>query len=114
MRHLPWFSGTRDVNFEMPVDDNLWEAQSEKEWQRLIATHANHQRANIANALSRLMFGNNTEVSGPVCADIFAFAATVIMHAVDIHLYCLAHNSRSLDGVDIHTNVEYAMRLSQH
>jgi hypothetical protein len=109
----PGFSGFRDLNFEVPVEEAIWEAQTGEEWQLLIGTRVG-VTATLSAVLSQLVLGHETVSSSQILSHLGTFAITVVMHGVNVHMYYLAQSRSTvmMDNVDAH--IGYAVRLSHH
>ena len=68
----------------------------------------------INAVLNQTVFGDETRCSTQTFANIGAFATTVVLHGVNVHMYHLAQSTSSLMVVNVELNIGYAMRLSHH
>lgn len=110
----PGFSGSRDLNFEIPIEESIWEAETREEWQQLMNIQQLEKPATINAVLNQIVFGKETRYSTQTFANIGAFAATVVLHGVNVHMYYLAQSMSSLMVVNVEPNLGSAMRLSHH
>ncbi|KAK5444241.1 hypothetical protein LTS15_010356 [Exophiala xenobiotica] len=110
----PGFSGFRDLDFEIPVEEALWDAPTREEWQQLIDTHVDENPVTLSAVLSQLVLGDETTSSNRIYSRLGRFATTVIMHGVNVHMYYLAQSRSSLMMNNVDANIGYAVRLSHH
>lgn len=108
----PILSGSRDLDFELPAKDSLWSAATEVKWQELLSAQIHTRAPTITAVLNEILFGEEAETPNPYSKFISAFAATVIMHGVNVHMYFLGQTTSSLIEMNIGTNAGHALRLS--
>ncbi|KAK7883676.1 hypothetical protein LTR67_010965 [Exophiala xenobiotica] len=110
----PGFSGFRDLDFEIPVEEVLWDAPTREEWQQLIDTRVDENPVTLSAVLSQLVLGDETTSSNRIYSRLGRFATTVIMHGVNVHMYYLAQSRSSLMMNNVDANIGYTVRLSHH
>ncbi|KAK5227429.1 hypothetical protein LTR72_003419 [Exophiala xenobiotica] len=110
----PGFSGFRDLDFEIPVEEALWDAPTREEWQQLIDTRVDENPVTLSAVLSQLVLGDETTSSNRIYSRLGRFATTVIMHGVNVHMYYLAQSRSSLMMNNVDANIGYTVRLSHH
>jgi hypothetical protein len=110
----PGFSGFRDLDFEIPVEEALWDAPTRGEWQQLIDTRVDENPVTLSAVLSQLVLGDETTSSNRIYSRLGRFATTVIMHGVNVHMYYLAQSRSSLMMNNVDANIGYTVRLSHH
>ncbi|KAI1618246.1 hypothetical protein EDD37DRAFT_259870 [Exophiala viscosa] len=110
----PGFSGFRDLNFEIPAEEALWDAPTREKWQQIIDTHVAEEPATLSAVLSELVLGDEMTFSNRTYSRLGRFATTVLMHGVNVHMYYLAQSRSSLIMNNVDANIGYAVRLSHH
>lgn len=111
----PGFSGFRDLQFPLPAEEQLWEASTADEWQQRYAdVGSSTWSTTVADALSQLVFSLDADLANTICTDHGAFATTIIMHGVNVHMYYLSHSLSGLlmAGSD-EDALDQALRLAQ-
>jgi len=109
----PGFSGFRDLNFEVPVEEAIWQAQTREEWRLLIGTRVG-VTATLSAVLSQLVLGHETVSSSQIFSHLGTFAITVLMHGVNVHMYYLAQSRSTVMMNNVDASIDYAVRLSHH
>ena len=111
----PGFSGFRDLHFPLPAEEELWEAPTEEEWQLRINSHPPRVASTVAEVLKQLVFSLDTELPSLPRTDIGAFATTIAMHGVNVHMYYLSQSSSTLLNTSNGDEpFDRALRLNQH
>jgi hypothetical protein len=102
----PFLSLTQDINFEIPEAEPRWEASNAQEWEAALDPRT-YTRATVREAVTSLIFGDGY----PVTNNWSVFTTTVLMHAVNIHMWhtlqC-SQSSVSLEGA-LATQAEHAL-----
>lgn len=103
---MPFLSLTQDLNFEMPEAEPRWEACNAQEWEDALDPRT-FTRATVRESVTSLIFDEGY----PVSNNWSAFATTMLMHAVNIHMWhtlqC-SQSSVSLEGT-LATQAEHAL-----
>lgn len=110
----PGFYGLRDLDFELPADEALWEAETREEWQQILCNQVAEPPGTMSAVLNRLVFGNDTRPSSPADVQIGAFAITVIMHGINVHMWNLAQSKSFLMLDDPDAVLGHTIRVSHH
>jgi hypothetical protein len=110
----PGFAGFRDLNFEVPADESLWESPTREEWQRLMDNQQFETLPTIVAVANKLVYGDETAFPNHSTANIGAFATTTVMHGVNIHMYYLSQSLSSAMINNADPDIAYALRLSSN
>ncbi|KAK2808716.1 hypothetical protein FQN50_004387 [Emmonsiellopsis sp. PD_5] len=83
----PCISMSQLLELEIPVQGFLWEAPDEKTWFELMRCHDPLPESKFNDILSPLIYGQETSAIYGYATRLSNFAATVIAHAVSMHLW---------------------------
>lgn len=81
----PVFSVTQDLDIEILDEECLWEAGTREQWEALRRLQAPRSPTTVRNAMRHLIFGLEDTNSNP--AKWTAFATTMVLHAVNVHMW---------------------------
>jgi hypothetical protein len=98
----PFLSITQDLNLEVPEPEQSWKATNAQQWEQVSYARRNIQLPTVGDALCHLAFNNSPQI--PVSHDrsIWSgFATTVVMHAVNIHMWHIMQATQSYTGFPI-------------
>ncbi|OXV06836.1 hypothetical protein Egran_05400 [Elaphomyces granulatus] len=104
----PCLSTTDDLQIELPTEERLWAAADEKCWREAIASSGAVTRLNANQALTQLIFGKEynlgTESRWP------AFATTIMMYAVNLHIWHITQCTQSFINFSVDPKMEEQMK----
>lgn len=91
----PSFSVTQDIDLEMPDEERLSEATSAQQWEELIKSRNTPSPITVQDAMTHLIFAKEDSTSRTDVMSWTAFATTVIMHAVNVHMWNIMQFTQS-------------------
>lgn len=104
----PCVSTTDDLKIEMPEEERVWTAPDEERWKEAMATRSTVTGLDINQALTQLIFGKDfnfgSESRWP------PFATTIIMHAVNIHMWHVTQCTQSFMNFSVDPKMEEQMK----
>lgn len=104
----PCMSTTDDLKIEMPEEERVWTAADEQHWKEAMATRTSSIGTEINQALTQLLFGKEfnpgSEAQWP------AFATTILMHAVNVHMWHVTQCTQSFMNFAVDPKVEEQMK----
>lgn len=106
----PICSVTQDIEIEMPEHENLWEAATAEQWQELMYQNADVPSLTVRSAMRQLFFGNKVTGGQIHQAKWSAFATSVVMHAVNIHMWNVTQCTQSFDAFAVDGNSSTQLR----
>lgn len=93
----PGITMTPDVDLELPEDERLWEASSEKEWQKALESAQNPGRIpGLKAACSFLAYGRGPDVFGNECSPWSTFSTLAVIHVMISNLWYLMQATQYL------------------
>ncbi|KAH8705513.1 putative zinc finger protein [Talaromyces proteolyticus] len=103
----PAISTTDDLKIEMPEDEYVWAAADEERWKEAMATTAK-TGMDVNQALTQLLFGKDFSPDSDVHWP--AFAVTILMHAVNVHMWHVTQSTQSFMNFSVDTKAEEQMK----
>ncbi|KAJ9149311.1 Zinc finger C2H2-type protein [Pleurostoma richardsiae] len=97
----PSFTQLRDLDFEVPAHEVLWEAETKEEWERLMSERSPGKSPSISAVLREILPEKSRELPQQIFAHIGSFAAIVIMHGFRVHMHSYAQISLPLSHLDV-------------
>lgn len=97
----PGFSVTQDIDMEMPDEEQLWEATSAEQWEGLVKSQNRQHPITVRDALKHLLFAKELSTSDPNLMNWTAFATTVVLHAVIVHMWHIMQFTQSFTAFAI-------------
>ena len=91
----PGFSVTQDIELEMPDEERLWEATSAQKWEELVKSRNSQSLITVRDAMTYLIFAQEHSTSRTDDMSWTAFATTVILHAVNVHMWNIMQFTQS-------------------
>lgn len=91
----PGFSVAQDLDVDMPDEERLWEAPTAQQWQEIIRNRGPRVLITVRDGMNHLIFGKENPVLGDDPMNWSALATTVILHAVNIHLWTVMQFTQS-------------------
>ncbi|KFY79552.1 hypothetical protein V499_01484 [Pseudogymnoascus sp. VKM F-103] len=91
----PSFSVTQDIDLEMPDEERLWEATNAQQWEEIIKSRKAPTLISVRDAMTHLIFAKEDSTSRTDVMSWTAFATTVIMHAVNVHMWNIMQFTQS-------------------
>jgi hypothetical protein len=80
----PRFNIFPDAEIDMPDEENLWNAETENDWQTLRITSPSVGRVSLVDAVNKVAFGQGDHTDISRWSD---FTITTVIHAVNVHLW---------------------------
>ena len=92
------------LDFEMPDDEQLWNAKTEEEWRQHWRARDKPCGRSLRSVLTDMISGDHTDTgpTGEQMYNLSAFGGLVLMHAVCIHMWTSLQFSRA---VGLYSNV---------
>lgn len=106
----PGFSVTQDIDMEMPDEEQLWEATSSEQWGELLKSHNRQPLITVREAVTHLLFAKELSTSDPNLMNWTAFATTVVLHAVNIHMWHMMQFTQSFTAFAINKEDDNDLR----
>ncbi|KAH8587007.1 hypothetical protein B0O99DRAFT_747902 [Bisporella sp. PMI_857] len=100
----PFLTVTQDLNIEIPEREIKWKAQTAEDWEHVAFTHHNNQLPTVRDVLAHLIFHRCPSSYRTLANDRTmwsGFAITVVMHAVNIHMWHIMQCTQSFTGFPI-------------
>ena len=99
------------VDLELPEDETLWEASSEKEWKATLSSIQNPGRApGLKAAWNFLAYGKGIDPFGADCAPWSTFSILAVIHLVINHMWYLMQTTQYLTVFAFDPEVEQKLR----
>ncbi|KAF2027349.1 hypothetical protein EK21DRAFT_114975 [Setomelanomma holmii] len=100
----PGFVSPEHLDFEMPDDEQLWNAKSEDEWRQLWRARKNPPSRTLRSVLTDTISGHHTEsnMTSDQPYHLSTFGGLVLMHAVCIHMWTSLQFTRA---VGLYSNI---------
>lgn len=99
----PFLSVTQDLDICIPEPDQNWQATSAQQWEELSSPYRNTDLPTVRDVLIYLVFNKPASAYTPAYTAIFndrtiwsGFATTVVIHAVNIHMWHIMQCTQSL------------------
>jgi hypothetical protein len=103
----PGISTTEDLKVEMPEPETIWMAADEEHWKEAMALRVNRP-LDVNQALTALLFGKDFD---PDLEHQWSpFSATILMHAVNVHMWHVMQSTQSFMNFSIDTKAEEQMK----
>ena len=83
----PSFSVTQDLDIETLDEECLWEASTGQQWKLLKNAQPPRSRTTVRDALTHLILGKEHSTVAAHPSKWTAFATTMVMHAVNVHMW---------------------------
>jgi hypothetical protein len=108
----PSFSVTQDIDMEMPDEERLWEATSSQQWEELVKSRR-QDPITVRDAMNHLVFAKEFPASRSNMMNWTAFATTVVMHTVNVHMWHIMQCTQSFTafGVTPEDDIDIRARL---
>lgn len=106
----PGFSVMKDIDLEMPDEEQLWEATSAQQWEELVKPRARQVPITVRDAMTHVIFAKELSTAGPDVMNWGAFARTVILHAVNIHMWHIMQFTQSFTAFSINKKDDTDLR----
>jgi hypothetical protein len=106
----PSFSVTQDIDLEMPDQERLWEATSAEQWGKLMKSRNSQAPTTIRDAMTHLIFGKERSTAGADPMSWSGFATTVILHAVNVHMWSIMQFTQSFTSFAVDEDNDTALR----
>lgn len=108
----PFLSVTQDLDIDVPEPEQSWKAMTSEQWEQVSYTRRNISLPTVRDVLCHLTFENS-----PSYNVVFhdrsvwsGFATTVVMHAVNIHMWHIMQCTQSFTGFPIdHATLGHSM-----
>jgi hypothetical protein len=104
----PCVSTTDDLKIEMPEGEQVWTAPDEERWRQAMTTRSSVTGLDISQALTQLIFGKEFNLGSE--SRWPAFATTIIMHAVNIHMWHVTQCTQSFMNFAVDPKMEEQMK----
>lgn len=104
----PCMSITEDLKIEMPAEESIWMAADEDSWRKAMAT-VTSPSMDIYQALTRVLFGKDFDPDSE--SQWPAFALTILMHAVSVHMWHVAQSTQSFMNFSADAKIEDQMKI---
>ncbi|KAL1963102.1 hypothetical protein VTN77DRAFT_8645 [Rasamsonia byssochlamydoides] len=104
----PCVSTTDDLKIEMPEEERVWTAPDEERWKEAMAARTAVTGLDINQALTQLIFGKEFNLGSE--SRWPAFATTIIMHAVNIHMWHVTQCTQSFMNFSVDPKMEEQMK----
>ncbi|KFY65397.1 hypothetical protein V496_02589 [Pseudogymnoascus sp. VKM F-4515 (FW-2607)] len=106
----PGFSVMKDIDLEMPDEEQLWEATSAQQWEELVKPRTRQVPITVRDAMTHVIFAKELSTAGPDVMNWGAFARTVILHAVNIHMWHIMQFTQSFTAFSINKKDDTDLR----
>ncbi|EEA28750.1 hypothetical protein TMatcc_002898 [Talaromyces marneffei ATCC 18224] len=103
----PCISTTEELKIGMPADEHTWSATDEDEWKRAM-TAKESPNIDLYTALTKVLFGKDFDLDSEI--QWSAFAVTVLMHAVNIHMWHITQSTQSFMSFSADAKEEEQMK----
>lgn len=103
----PCISTTEELKIEMPADEHVWMATDEDEWKRAMATEE-RPNMDVYTALTKVLFGKDFDLDSE--SQWSAYAVTVLMHAVNVHMWHITQSTQSFISFSADAKEEEQMK----
>lgn len=103
----PCISTTEELKIEMPADEHVWMASDEDEWKRAMATKES-PKIDVYTALTKVLFGKDFDLDSE--SQWSAYAVTVLMHAVNVHMWHITQSTQSFMSFSADAKEEEQMK----
>jgi hypothetical protein len=103
----PGISTTEDLKIEMPEPDTIWMAADEGHWKEAMGARVNRP-VEVNLALTTLLFGK--DFNPDLDLQSSAFSATILMHAVNVHMWHVTQSTQSFMNFSIDAKAEEQMK----
>ncbi|CRG83914.1 hypothetical protein PISL3812_01270 [Talaromyces islandicus] len=103
----PGISTTDDLKIEMPEPETIWMAADQEHWNEAMTMRVNRP-IEINQALTTLLFGK--DFNSDLELQWSAFSATILMHAVNVHMWHVTQSTQSFMNFSIDAKAEAQMK----
>ena len=104
----PCLSITNDLQIELPTEERLWAAPDEECWREAIMSSGAVTRLDASQALTQLIFGKEYNLGAE--SRWPAFATTIMMYAVNLHIWHTTQCTQSFMNFSVDPKMEEQMR----
>lgn len=103
----PCISTTEELKIEMPADEHVWMATNEDEWKKAL-TARDSPNMDVYTALTKVLFGKDFDLDSE--KQWSAYAVTVLMHAVNVHMWHITQSTQSFMSFSADAREEEQMK----
>lgn len=103
----PCISTTEELKIEMPSEEHVWTATDEDEWKRGMKARKS-PTMDLYTALTKVLFGKDFDLDSE--SQWPAFAVTVLMHAVNVHMWHITQSTQSFMSFSADAKEEEQMK----
>lgn len=103
----PCISTTEELKIELPADEHVWIATDEDQWKRAMAARES-PNTDVYTALTKVLFGKDFDLDSE--SQWSAYAVTVLMHAVNVHMWHITQSTQSFISFSADAKEEEQMK----
>ncbi|EED13177.1 zinc finger protein, putative [Talaromyces stipitatus ATCC 10500] len=103
----PCISTTEELKIEMPCEEHIWIAADEDQWRKASAAQK-PPKTDIYTALTKILFSKDFDLDSE--SQWPAFAVTVLMHAVNVHMWHITQSTQSFTSFSADAKEEEQMK----